>query len=114
MTKMTWYHGTSSESGLSDRDTLDPAKAHFEPAIWATSDRAIALRFATAACAVHGGRPVVWVVDLIDSATIIRQTMAKTDYEVDADAIVFERGEAGVPEIAILRRGIAFARKGRR
>ncbi len=109
-----WFHGTSSESGLSDGDTIDPAKAHFEPAIWATSDRAIALRFAKATCAVHGGTPMVWVVELAETADIVSQTMAKTDYTVDADAIVFERGEASVPEIAILRKGIASVRKARR
>jgi hypothetical protein len=104
-----WFHGTSDEAGLDDGDTIDPSCGSFDRCVWATSSIEIARRFARSRAAL-GGSPVVFEIVIADGAEIVEQTMDETDYGVDADAIYFARGESGVAELAIIRRGIATAR----
>jgi hypothetical protein len=101
----TWYHGTSSEAGLEPGDILDPRRGGFEPAVWATSSPEAAARYAQDAAAVLGGDPVVYRVVLADHAEIVTCPDGdELDLAVSADAIIDERGEHGVPTLAILTR----------
>lgn len=110
----TWYHGTTTAHGDLDGEICEPSKAGFEPAVWATGAQAQAMTYARAACAVHGGDPVVYVVDIPDHATIRSDLDPQTRREyLDArddgtDAILFEQGEGGVPMIAIVSRVASF------
>ena len=102
-TKTTWYHGTSSESGLDAGDYLNPRKGNFEACVWATSSKKAAMTYAKDACVVHGGEPVVFQVVLPESATVIVcKRGGDMDYKADADAIIDEQGEQGVATLAIL------------
>jgi hypothetical protein len=103
----TWWHGTSDEAGLEEGDYLDPKAGSFEPCVWCTSSEQAAWTYARSRAAL-GGKPVVFRVELVAGAVVVAcPAGAKPDYSVDADAILDEDGELGVPCLAVLRRGVA-------
>jgi hypothetical protein len=105
----TWFHGTSTESGLELGDTMDPKRGAFEGCVWATSDVTVAKRYAKDVVAVMGGEPVVYELALLESATVVDCTdSGDLDRDDDADACIVI--EHGVRVLAIMSR-IATAAK---
>lgn len=104
--EITWYHGTSDDSGLDVGDTMDPTCGAFEPCVWLTSSREHAAEFARARAAL-GGSPVVYRVRLADWAEVAACDGSDPDYDCGADALLCEVGERGASELAILRGGVA-------
>lgn len=112
----TFYHGTSTSSGLEAGDYLDPRRGNYEPVVWGTASIKHARRFARDVAAVRGGDPVIFEVKWRPDAdvVVIRESddileSIEQAKENDADLLVIERGENGQPEIAVLRPGIAWA-----
>jgi hypothetical protein len=111
---MKFYHGTSDAFGIDTGDRMDPSHGGFEAAVYATSDLSIARRWARARCAVAGGEPVVFEVEIADGANV--RTVAGCDpaeYETiasdGADALVDTAGEGGAVDLVVLSRfGASF------
>jgi len=115
----TWFHGTSSESGLESGDIMDPSYGHFPDldisVVWATSDESHARSFAVSTAALDDGDPVVWTLELTSGADVL--TLSEFDAEAisefaaeGGDAVIIEKGENGKPEMAILTRFAARVR----
>jgi hypothetical protein len=115
----SWYHGTTTAHGDLDGTQCDPRKAGFEPAVWVTGSAKQAMTYAKAACAIHGGDPVVYAVETPDWMVVRSDLDPQTRREYEdirdaqredggADAILFEQGEGAVPMMAILIRCAIF------
>lgn len=93
----TWYHGTSSNSGMTTGEWIDPSRGSFEPGVWATSSLKVARQWAQAASAL-GGEPEVYEIEIIGEVAEVE--IDETDAP-DADAVVCRIGEGGAPTIFI-------------
>ena len=99
-----WFHGTSSEAGLEAGDFFDPRKGGFEPAVWATSDPNLAMRYAKDSVAINGGRPIVMEVKIHPSASV---KYAPIDEKLPSGSDTTLTIERGKPVLAVQSRGIA-------
>ncbi len=119
--KVVWFHGTSSESGLRPNDAIDPSRGNFETTVWATSDKPHAEQFAQSLTDIGStkARPVVYKVILSNQAKIKTIERASSNIAEDLasareegfDALRINEGENGKPELAILNKGVATAKR---
>ena len=110
----TYYHGTSTESGLDVGDRMDGRRGAFESCVWATASIEHAHRFALARSAL-GGEPVIFVVQIDEDASVKTiddaddiEDVLRAARENGVDVIEIESGEGGHREIAIMR-GVSIA-----
>ena len=106
-----WYHGTSDAAGLDVGDYMDPRQGSFESAVWATCDVSHARSFAAAKAALdEDAAPLVFELEILSCAkvdSVQELPHALEEYfealrEAGYDAVRIEKGENGLPELAIL------------
>lgn len=113
----TWYHGTTTESGMEEGQIFDPCHGHFEEAVWATLTVNDAKRYAESLQVLTGGDPVVYQIDLSPYAKILvvddlhdvdrrkknKEVALQKIHDKGYDVVVWINGEGG-PNLAVLTR----------
>lgn len=114
-----WYHGTSTNSGMTTGDVVDPKFGNFSNAVHASPDPRIAKRFADQVASHDGGKPVVYEIDMRPYARVERETAENSSRfkggEIDPfqaptlksskDSYGFILDDDGQPALAITDRG---------
>lgn len=110
---MKFYHGTSSAFDIEEGDTMDPRKGAFEEGVvYATSDLQVARGWANARCAVAGGEPEVWEVEIDMGEAITVDRVVGDPRELRVRVVIERQGESGAHDAHVVARyGATFARK---
>lgn len=99
-TATTWYHGTSTATGMESGDWIDPRRGAFEGGVWATSSLALARQWARSADAVHeGGEPIVFEIEISGDAVEVEAD--EEEEAPEADLVVVRNGEGRVPNLFV-------------